>query len=134
MAEYLHLEKTNRKTLLDTMSVKDRMDELASESIQPSRVFRLLDGLDRQAVAAGSIASVSGAARHNIELYLSKLQNIKTALSGRDLVALGVPPGPQVKRLLDGLLDARLNGQISTRREEEEWVCRRIQADPKADC
>ncbi|MBI2493876.1 MAG: hypothetical protein HYV94_17490, partial [Candidatus Rokubacteria bacterium] len=44
------------------------------------------------------------------------------ALTGGDVIALGVPRGPAVARVLAAVRDARLDGTITTRAMEEEHV------------
>ena len=48
------------------------------------------------------------------------------SLSGDDVVALGVPRGPVVARVLAELRDARLDGTVASRAMEEEHVRQRI--------
>jgi poly(A) polymerase len=43
-------------------------------------------------------------------------------LSGHDLIALGYSPGPRMKRLLDALCDAALEGEIEGSEEARAWV------------
>jgi poly(A) polymerase len=43
-------------------------------------------------------------------------------LTGDDLIQLGVPRGPQYKRLLDAVRDAQLDGDISTKEQALELV------------
>jgi poly(A) polymerase len=43
-------------------------------------------------------------------------------LSGHDLVALGLPPGPRFKKILSAVEDAQLEGQLHTREEALLWV------------
>jgi len=45
-----------------------------------------------------------------------------TELKGRDLLALGYPPGPLYREILDVLLAERLEGRVKTREEELAWV------------
>jgi tRNA nucleotidyltransferase/poly(A) polymerase len=47
-------------------------------------------------------------------------------LRGEDILALGVPPGPEVGRLLDLVAEERAAGEISTRDEALELVRRRL--------
>ena len=47
-----------------------------------------------------------------------KNRTIKTALTGRDLQAIGLKPGPQYKTILGKLLDARIDGVITTEADE----------------
>jgi hypothetical protein len=48
-------------------------------------------------------------------------------LRGDDVIALGVPAGPGVAATLDALRDARLDGEVTERTEEEAlvraWAC-----------
>ena len=43
-------------------------------------------------------------------------------LSGHDLVALGLPPGPRFKDILQAVEDAQLEGRLHTREEALSWV------------
>ncbi|MSQ47964.1 MAG: CCA tRNA nucleotidyltransferase [Deltaproteobacteria bacterium] len=43
-------------------------------------------------------------------------------LSGHDLVALGLSPGPRFKEILGAVEDAQLEGQLHTREEALSWV------------
>jgi tRNA nucleotidyltransferase (CCA-adding enzyme) len=65
-------------------------------------------------------------AQHGVRLSLLKRylvayvknREIKTALTGRDLQAMGLKPGPQYKTILEKLLDARIDGMITTEADE----------------
>jgi tRNA nucleotidyltransferase (CCA-adding enzyme) len=60
--------------------------------------------------------------------YLDEWQHITPLLTGTDLRALGLPPGPAYRPLLAALLQARLAGQVQTRADEiafvQAWVAR----------
>ena len=51
------------------------------------------------------------------EWYLEDL-----AVNGRDVLAAGTAPGPEVGRVLDGLLEAVRNGDLPN--EREALLCR----------
>jgi tRNA nucleotidyltransferase (CCA-adding enzyme) len=53
-----------------------------------------------------------------------KNKAVKTALTGRDLQAMGLDPGPEYKTILGKLLDARIDGTISTELDERILVHR----------
>lgn len=48
--------------------------------------------------------------------------NPRPLIDGRDLIASGLPPGPRFKTLLDGVYDAQLTGEVSTREQALAWV------------
>jgi tRNA nucleotidyltransferase (CCA-adding enzyme) len=60
--------------------------------------------------------------RRTIWQYLTQLSQIKPPLDGNDLKALGYKPGPIYKQILDDLLIATLDGQISDRTQAEIFV------------
>jgi tRNA nucleotidyltransferase (CCA-adding enzyme) len=47
---------------------------------------------------------------------------VQTKLRGKDLKDMGITPGPVYRRILNQLLDGRLNGELSSREEEVEFV------------
>jgi tRNA nucleotidyltransferase (CCA-adding enzyme) len=55
-----------------------------------------------------------------------KNKTMKTALTGRDLQAMGLQPGPQYKTILGKLLDARIDGVVTTEAEERALAHRLI--------
>ena len=63
-------------------------------------------------------------AKKYISLYLTHLREVKVSLTGHDLKKLGIPPGPQYRKLLAELLDAKLDGIVRNRDEEIEYIKR----------
>ena len=57
-----------------------------------------------------------------ISTFFTKLKGVKTRLRGKDLIRLGLKPGPVFKEVFDRLLEARLNGFIKTREDEIVFV------------
>jgi tRNA nucleotidyltransferase (CCA-adding enzyme) len=55
-----------------------------------------------------------------------KNRTVKTALTGRDFQTMGLRPGPQYKTIVDKLLDARIEGMITTEAEERAFVQKRL--------
>jgi tRNA nucleotidyltransferase (CCA-adding enzyme) len=118
---YLHLPKETTEILRNTIAIKDKTDELLTPGLAPSEVYNLLHGYHLIAYTANIITASESAAEH-IELYLNVLRHINPALSGEDLKRLGVPQGPRIKEALQKLREARLDGKISSKKAEEEWV------------
>jgi len=54
--------------------------------------------------------------------YVTDLRHLKSEIDGEDLMSLGYPPGPLYKKILDALLDARLDGLTQSRDEELAWL------------
>ena len=60
--------------------------------------------------------------KRQVSAFLTTYQHVKPTLTGKDLKTIGLKPGPQFKKILDQLLDARLNGEIKTEQEERQLV------------
>jgi tRNA nucleotidyltransferase (CCA-adding enzyme) len=56
--------------------------------------------------------------RRNISTFVTHLSSVKTIINGDDLITLGVPKGPAYRIILDKLLDARLDGMVTSREDE----------------
>ncbi len=122
LASYLHLPKALAKTLHDSCSLHTKLKELACPELRPSAVYHLLHGLAPQAILANLLASGSEVVRAHLLLYLDKLRFVRPALTGNDLIRLGLAPGPRLGVLLEGLRDARLDGRLHTALDEEKWL------------
>ncbi len=97
-------------------------------TVRPSQVYRLLADLSDEALVL--LLAKQLRVQHGVRLSLLKrhivayVKNraIKTALTGRDLQAMGLQPGPQYKTILGKLLDARIDGMVTTEADERVFV------------
>ena len=106
--------------------LKGDFTALADLALPPSSIYRLLKRYPTAAIAACALASDSPIIRSYLERYLDHLRYVKTFLDGEDLIRLGVKPGPRLGMVLETLREARLDGLVSTR-EEEEALVRQLQ-------
>jgi tRNA nucleotidyltransferase (CCA-adding enzyme) len=118
----LRLPKSAAQALRETIALRDNIEELSVPGLPPGRVYELLQGYGPIALTAHSLAAGSATAADHIELYLSVLRHVHPALSGDDLIRMGVPRGPRIKEILQALREARLDGRVTTKKEEEEMV------------
>ena len=93
---------------------------------EPSRsqIYHLLDPLGTKYLLYMMAKSRQEASRRAISLYFTHLKRLKPEFKGRDLLALGYQPGPLIKEMLERLLEARLNEEVRSRKEEKEFVRR----------
>ena len=122
LISFIKLSKSLAQTLRDTISLESRLEILATPGLAPSSIYRLLHGYSPFATAASSIASVSPIAFKHLQLFLDRLRYVKPVLTGNDLKKMGILPGPQIKEILNRLRDARLDGEVSDKKEEVELV------------
>ena len=107
-----------------TLQIKAKLEHLAKPELKPSTIYRLLHGFVPQAIYANMLASESDVVRQRLHWYLAKLRYVKPLLTGDDLKKLGVPSGPSFGDVLHTLHEARLNGDVRTRQDEEKLVRR----------
>ena len=120
--KHLHFPKAAAQILRDTAAIKANIDDLCLPGLAPSRVYELLHGYSLVAIEANTLGAGSETAAEHTELYLNVLRHVNPALTGEDLLKLGLPQGPRIKEVLQRLREARLDGKINSRKEEEEMV------------
>jgi tRNA nucleotidyltransferase (CCA-adding enzyme) len=91
---------------------------------RPSQVCQVLKGQTRNAlqIQATLLSGASAGTRAKIVEYLDNYSHVKSRLTGQDLLALGIEPGPIYSELLDKLLTARLDGKVRSRADELNLV------------
>ena len=126
--------ETDAHGISDRIALTRRQRE-AVESLPPNRDLPArLSGDDRPSRVAALLAAVpvpalyalaamtGGRARQRILDYLHRGRTLKPRLRGGDVIALGVPQGPEVGEVLRRLRVAKLDGEVMTRRDEERLV------------
>ncbi len=93
---------------------------LRIEGDRPSQVVSCLEGLSESALAAAFV--LQPAWRSLIAQYLAHWRYVRATLTGDDLIARGLQPGPDFKRILWELRAARLDGQVTNDVEELELL------------
>jgi tRNA nucleotidyltransferase (CCA-adding enzyme) len=108
------------RAALQRLSVNRRVAEAAPAALAlrlaskvPSEVVAQLDPLSTEAVVAAYVLRPEY--RALLHRYLSEWRFICAEMTGDDLLALGLKPGPDFRRWLWGLRAARLDGAASDR-------------------
>jgi tRNA nucleotidyltransferase (CCA-adding enzyme) len=83
----------------------------------PLRAARTGSEIGRAARGA-PIEAVALAGGDNARRWLDELRHVRLEIDGHDLVAAGIPEGPEVGARLQRALDRKLDGEISGRNEE----------------
>ena len=97
-------------------------EDIEEPGLSRSRLFDILSVYDDRAIVACRIASDSRIMKERLLLYLEELTKVQPVLDGNDLLALGVPQGPHMGRVLAELQRARLDGEVETKSGEESLV------------
>ena len=108
------------RAMRDTVRLKTRLPLLDEPSLKPSDIHYLLTEYETLAIQTDAIATESPTVRRSLQLFLTKLRYVRTALDGEDLKKLGVSPGPEMGRVLRMLHKAKLDGEVCTRADEKK--------------
>ena len=125
LERYRFLKESMQK-VKGTLALRDTEARISVDGLRDSEVYALFKGFDRDSIRAFGIATEHDTARARATDYLSRLANVRPELTGKDLINLGVPRGPDIGRFLNRLLHARLDGRTASREDEaalvKEWL------------
>lgn len=122
LSRRLKLSNGESEILVQTVALRMLERQLSAPNLSPSRVVELIERFDDAALAVFAIATDSATARAYVDQFRARWRGIHPTLTGADLKALGIPPGPRYRPILQSLRAQRLDGAITSRAEEEAFV------------
>ncbi len=87
-----------------------------------SRVYKILKPLPREAIVFLMAKTADNAVKNEIMRFLTKLSRISLEITGNDLKKMHLQPGPRFRTILEKALEAKIDGNISGRAEELNFV------------
>jgi tRNA nucleotidyltransferase (CCA-adding enzyme) len=90
--------------------------------VDNATIYRKLSGQKTELILFMMAVTRQKKVKQSISNYFTRLRPVRTLLRGRDLVTMGMTPGPIYRRILDALLAAKLNGEVKTRQDEIDFV------------
>jgi len=93
-----------------------------SKITKNSLIYRLFQQLSNEGLLYLTAISRKTKIKKAVSLYVTKLAHVTTELNGNDLKNLGYKKGPEFKKMLTQLKNARLDGLVLTRQDEEEFI------------
>ncbi|MGE5141022.1 MAG: hypothetical protein ACM3JD_16265, partial [Rudaea sp.] len=126
LAKRLRLSTHDAQVLQQVVALRLLERQLGSSQLTPARVVELVERFDDAALVVFAIATDSARARAAVDQFRAKWRAVQPLLSGADLRLLGIPPGPVYRDILAQLREKRLEGELTSRAEEEEWVKARL--------
>jgi tRNA nucleotidyltransferase (CCA-adding enzyme) len=118
----LNFNKKLNKLLKETIELENILPSLDKQDLLPSEIYFILFQYSELAIIANSISINSVTIKRNIDDYLTKLRHIKPRLNGDDLKRMNIVEGPEIKRILNMLHAARLDGKVNTKQGEIRLV------------
>ncbi|MBR9985936.1 MAG: CBS domain-containing protein [Desulfosarcina sp.] len=89
-------------------------------------VFNLLKAFKTEVILYMMVCTGSEIAKKRISLYHTRLRNVSTTISGKDLLDMGLASGPVFSKMLQAVLEAKLNGLVKTREDELDFIRKNI--------
>ncbi len=96
----LNISAKLSRAMRDTLRLKTSLPLLNKSSLKPSEIYYLLREYEPLAIQANALASdekegtSSLIAQRHLQLFLTKLRYVRTALDGEELKRLGISAGP----------------------------------------
>jgi tRNA nucleotidyltransferase (CCA-adding enzyme) len=108
------------RVMRDTLHIKTSLPLLDKPARKPSEIYYLLREYEPVAIQANALASDSPMIHRYLQLFLTKLRYIRTALDGEELKRLGISAGPKMGKVLQALHKAKLDGEVHTKADEKK--------------
>ncbi len=99
--------------------------------ISPYQVWLMLSPMPIEVLLFMMAKARTENAKKNISMYLTQYKDVQAELTGKDLLAMGFKPGPHLKKLLSRILEAKMDGKLHDRADEERFVKELIAAQPE---
>ncbi len=112
--------------ILQAMHTRDRLLPALAQRrrVVPLETIRLLRTLPDETLIFLRAAVPSATGKRRLSALLAAAQRATPVLTGHDLRAMGLTPGPLYTRILNRLWDARLKGAVTTETGERRLVAR----------
>ena len=114
----LNLPTDWARVVRSTVELKQMGPRLADPSLLDSQLVEIVEVYADDALSTVAKVTESSTVAERLERYLGELRQLSPALDGRALMALGVPKGPLMGKILKELRNAKLDGRVSDAEDE----------------
>ena len=120
LAKGFKFKRKNFDKIIASKEVEKRLiHELSGRKrMLPSTIYKRLVGLPLEGLLLILSKSKSSRLKKRVILYLTTLRKVRIKITGEDLKELGLKPGPQFKKILNKVFEARLDGRVKNKKEE----------------
>lgn len=127
LADRMRHTREYREEILRFISVRHLKPSVLFLEGEPTNydVYSLFMGLSLESLYVISLI-FDDRVKDAVLLYLNNLSLIKNEITGRDIMELGIAPGPEIKIILERVLKEKINGKIFTYNDEINYVREKI--------
>ena len=112
LSERLRLRGKTQGLMRQLRIVKSKLPQLTDPHQRPSEVAAILDKVQPAVLLLLWLVAEDPLLRERLKSYVQIWRHVRPALDGRDLLALGLPPGPGYGQIMRSLRTALLDGEI----------------------
>lgn len=127
----LALGKRERESVLAFKPLLAQLEAGVSATTENAQIYDLLQGIGPECQLAAAIV-LGSQFRQQVAHYYQELLKRGLETTGRDLLGLGLKPGPEVGEILRKLRTARLSGDVQDK-EQELALARKLLATPEEE-
>ncbi len=90
-----------------------------NKNAQPSEIYNRLYSFKVEPLLYMMACCRSRHGKKAVSNYYTSYRHIQPAVTGNDLIAMGLAPGPSFRKILDKIREAKLNGRVKTVQQEK---------------
>lgn len=125
----ISLKRGQIKKIIQMKMAKPEVRKLKTDKpMKASSVFRILDGLSPEVLVYLYSLERSESSREKFERYVMNHRGVRLQMTGKHLKKMGIAEGPVFKKVLDSVLDAKIDGEVNTLGEEMELASKIVEA------
>jgi tRNA nucleotidyltransferase (CCA-adding enzyme) len=117
-AERLRMRAQDQAAIRAAARLLAEPGPVADSDAAPSSVYHALRLVPPSALVLAWACAPSSPIADGLLRYATELASVRTEITGADLLRSGHQPGPEIGRALRSVLDARLDGTVTSRDEE----------------
>lgn len=119
--------KGEEKIILSSHKIDNHLiRQLSQNKIKPYKILDMLQPLSYETVIFIKAKYKNRYIKRHIEDFLKIYNTIRLGVSGKDLLRLGINPGPDYQKILYKVLNAKLNGSVKTKEDELALIKRLV--------
>lgn len=107
-------------------NVTDKSGNERSQPFSNSELYKLMSPFKTEHILYMMATAKKEESRKAISLFYTQLKEFSVSVRGKDLISMGIKPGPDYKNIIQSVLEAKLDGQVKSREDELEFVKNKI--------
>jgi tRNA nucleotidyltransferase (CCA-adding enzyme) len=125
-ADRMRLTKDYREEIIRFVNIRDKGigKPLTCKELSDYEFYYILEGFSIEAIFALYMENEDEIFERMVFRYLNHSKRIKIFTTGKDLMEMGIKPGPEYKEILDSILKEKVNGNIDTLDDELLYIKR----------